>query len=47
MKVINNKIIEITEEELFDYWLKHYDDIYTYEEYKIAMLKCNVNIIKY
>lgn len=46
MKVINNKIIEITESELFDYWLKRYDEIYTFEEFKYSMIQYNVKIVK-
>lgn len=46
MKVKNGKIIEITETELFNYWLYHFDEIYTFDEYKLSMINHNVKIIK-
>lgn len=46
MKIKNGKIIEITETELFNYWLCHFDEIYTFDEYKLSMINHNVKIIK-
>lgn len=46
MKVIDNKIIEITESELLEYWLKRYDDIYTFDEFKYSMIQHGVKVIK-
>lgn len=45
MKVENNKIIEATEDELFDYYLKHdIDSCFAFQEYLIAMKRAGVKI---
>lgn len=44
MKVINGKIREASESELFEYWLKHFDDIYSYQDYKQSMIRHGVII---
>jgi len=44
MKVENNKIVECTESELFDYWLQHYDEIYTFEQFKLSCIKHGTHI---
>lgn len=34
MIVKDGKIIKASEQELFDYWLKHWSDVLPFEEYK-------------
>lgn len=46
MEIVNNKIIKITEKELFDYWLNRFDEIYTYWEFKEAIQRKGIIIIK-
>lgn len=45
MEIVNNKIVSATEEELFDYWLKRFEDIYTFDEFLFAMKHKGVNIV--
>ena len=46
MKVENNKIVEATEAELFDYYLQQrYDDIMTFTDYLYSMQRAGVKII--
>lgn len=45
MKVENGKITECTESELFDYWLKRFDSVYTYEQFKLSLIKKGVRIV--
>lgn len=33
MKIKNSKIIECTQLELYDYWLKQWSDIFSFTEY--------------
>ena len=42
--VIDNKIKECTEIELYEYWLKRYDDIISFDEYKSRMIRKGVII---
>ena len=44
MKIIDGKIKEISESELFDYWLSRFSDIYSYHEYKDSMIRHGVII---
>ena len=45
MKVENNKIVEATEEELFEYYLQHnYDDIMTFSDFMYSIRKAGVKI---
>ena len=47
LKVVNNKITEITNSELFDYWLsREWDDLYSYPDFKERMKDCGVHIIE-
>lgn len=47
MKIENNKIIEITENELFDLYLKRgMDDIMDFNEYKRQMDKAGCKVIE-
>ena len=45
MKIENGKITECTEPELFDYWLKRFDSVYTYEQFKLSLIKKGVRIV--
>lgn len=45
MKIENGKITECTESELFDYWLKRFDSVYTYEQFKLSLIKKGVRIV--
>lgn len=47
MKIKNNKIVEATEQELFDRYLKmEYDDAMTFKDYKRRMKSSGVKITK-
>lgn len=47
MKVKNEKIIEATEAELFDYYLKRgYDDLFSFEYYKHRCIELGTKIIE-
>ena len=45
MKTEQGKITECTDAELFDHWLKHFDSMYAYEEYKGACIAKGVKIV--
>lgn len=46
MKIENNKIVEATENELFEYYLnREYDDIMTFSDFLWSMRKAGVRII--
>jgi len=47
LKVVNNKIIEIINSELFNYWLSHeWNDLYSYSDFKKRMIDCGIKVIK-
>ena len=47
MKVVDGKIVEATEKELFSYWLKReFDDIMSFPEFIEQMQSSNVVIVK-
>lgn len=46
MVVKDNKIVECTEEELFNYYLSRgFDDIYSFPEYKQAVINKGTKVI--
>lgn len=46
MKIENNKIVEATEIELYEYWLKRYDDVMSFTDFKDQMIELGVKILK-
>ena len=47
MKIKRNKIIEATEAELMEHYLKEgYDDIYSFSEYLRLMVEAGVKILE-
>ncbi len=44
MIIKDGKIIECTDIELFEYWLKRYDDVYSYPDFKQKMVELGVLI---
>lgn len=46
MRIDSGKIVEATDSELFDYWLKHFDGIYMYELFKYACVRKGTRIIE-
>lgn len=44
MKIENNKIVEVTEGELYAYWLKRYDDVMDFVTFLCHMKKAGVKI---
>ncbi len=47
MKIENGKIVGVTEQELFDFYLKReLDDIYSFDEYLRRMKAAGVNVIQ-
>ena len=45
MTVENGKIIKITEDELFKFWLKNWSELYSYTEYRRRMIAKGVEVI--
>jgi hypothetical protein len=45
VEIINGKIISCTEEELYDYWLKRYSEIISFDEY-LRRVQQNGTIVK-
>lgn len=45
MIIEDNKIIEATEDELYVYWLKHWDSLYSFDEYLQRIKNLGVKII--
>ena len=46
MKIENDKIVEATENELFEYYLDHgYDDVMMFSDFLCSMRKAGVRII--
>lgn len=47
MKIVDGKIVEATEKELFDYWLKReFDDVMSFPDFLKQMLWNKVIVIK-
>ena len=46
MKIENNKIVEATESELYEYWLKRFDDIMPFSVYKSKCENAGTKIIE-
>jgi len=46
MRVINRPIIQVTEGELYDYWLENFSDDYSFEEYEQLVEASNIEIIE-
>ena len=47
MKIVNNKIVECTKEELYRHWLNAgWDILYPFDEYKTKMINLGVKIIE-
>ena len=38
MEIKDNKIVKITNEELFDYWLNRYDNMLSYDDFKTGVM---------
>lgn len=46
MIIENGKIVECTDAELFDYWLKRFDDAIPYESFKYGCTANGVRIVE-
>ena len=46
MEIKDGKIIEATDLELFEYWLKRWSDIYSYTEYKSRCEELGTKVIE-
>ena len=46
MKVIHGKIVEATEDELYEFWLKHWSDFMGFDDYMRRMKSKGVKIIE-
>jgi hypothetical protein len=47
MRIVDGKIIEATEDELFSYWLSRgYDDIMSFPQFIMAMINNGVIVLK-
>lgn len=46
MKVSNGKIVEATENELYEFWLKHWSDFMGFDDYRRRMIIKGVKIIE-
>lgn len=45
MIIKDGKIIECTDDELFEYWIRRFDDIYMYETFKQACIMHGTKVI--
>ena len=45
MIVENGKIIRCTDAELFDHWLKHFENIFPYEVYKAVCINKGTEVV--
>lgn len=45
MKIENGKIVEVTEDELYSYWLQQWSDFMPFDEYFNRMKAEGVNIL--
>lgn len=46
MKITNGKIVEATNAELYEYWLKRWSDIYSYPDYKRRCIELGTKVIE-
>lgn len=46
MKITNGKIVEATNTELYEYWLKQWSDIYSYTDYKQRCIELGTKVIE-
>lgn len=46
MVIRDGKIVECTDEELFDYWIKRLDDAYPYEQFKFGCVMNGTKIVE-
>ena len=46
MTVKDGKITEATEEELFTYWLKRYDDVLSLDDFLTRIKQAGTNVIE-
>ena len=45
MMIANGKIIRCTDAELFEHWLKHFENIFPYEVYKAACVSKGTEVV--
>lgn len=46
MEIRDGKIIEVMDEELYEFWLKRWSDIYSYTEYKDKIKALGTKVIE-
>lgn len=46
MKVVNGKIVEATELELYQYWLTRFSDVFSFNEYKAKVQQAGTTIVE-
>ena len=46
VKIENDKIVEATEDELYDYWLTRWSELYSFSSYLKMMKDKGVQVIK-
>ena len=46
MKILNGKIAEATDTELFEYWIQRFDAVMPYEVYKAACVRHGTKIVE-
>ena len=46
MKILNGKITEATDAELFEYWIRRFDAVMPYEVYKAACVRHGTKIVE-
>lgn len=46
MKIENGKIVECTDLELYNYWLKRWSDIYSYPDYKSRVIELGTKVVE-
>ena len=46
MVVEDGKIVKATNDELFEYWMQRYDDVFTYEQFKLGCMANGTLIVQ-
>ena len=45
MEIKYGKIIKITDEELYEFWLKNWSDFYSYNDYKTKCMELGTKVV--
>ena len=45
MEIKYGKIIKITDKELYEFWLEHWSDFYSYNDYKTKCIELGTKVV--